>query len=332
MNHEYLFFEKKGSTEEEMIETVCTIELPVDEVMRIKRNRLEPDEKKENQKRICIVTGIHGDELGGQYICYEIIRRIKAEFHLLNGIVDVYPGLNPLGIDAVKREVPPFELDLNTVFPGSNEDAMTEYAAAKLMEDLEGADVCIDVHSSNIFLRELPQVRIHSEEAEQLLPFAKKMNTPLVWIHPSSTVKKGSLAYALNHKGTKTLVVESGVALSINQQFCNQIIEGIFSVMHHLGIWAKESIERKEPVVAKEEDVVFVNGDCCGIFLPCVEHAGKVKKGQCIGRVLDTIMGAVAQEIIAPCDGILFTLREYPVVNEGSLLARILKTEERENE
>ena len=52
MNHEYLFFEKKGSTEEEMIETVCTIELPVDEVMRIKRNRLEPDEKKENQKRI----------------------------------------------------------------------------------------------------------------------------------------------------------------------------------------------------------------------------------------------------------------------------------------
>ena len=34
--------------------------------------------------------------------------------------------------------------------------------------------------------------------------------------------------------------------------------------------------------------------------------------------------GAVEQEIFAPCSGIVFTLREYPVVYEGSLLARIL--------
>ena len=48
-------------------------------MLRIKRNRLMPDHVTGEEKRICLVSGIYGDELGGQYICGEIIRRIKAE-------------------------------------------------------------------------------------------------------------------------------------------------------------------------------------------------------------------------------------------------------------
>ena len=39
---------------------------------------------------------------------------------------------------------------------------------------------------------------------------------------------------------------------------------------------------------------------------------------------MDTLSGTVVQNILAPCDGIVFTLREYPVVYDGSLIARIL--------
>ena len=35
--------------------------------------------------------------------------------------------------------------------------------------------------------------------------------------------------------------------------------------------------------------------------------------------------GETKEEITAPSNGLLFTLREYPVVYPGSLLARILK-------
>ena len=35
--------------------------------------------------------------------------------------------------------------------------------------------------------------------------------------------------------------------------------------------------------------------------------------------------GEVLDEILSPVKGVLFTLREYPVVDEGSLIARILK-------
>lgn len=59
-----------------MIKTVTKAGMPVDEVLHIRKNRLMP-ENISGKKRISIVTGIHGDELEGQYVCYEVSRRIK---------------------------------------------------------------------------------------------------------------------------------------------------------------------------------------------------------------------------------------------------------------
>ena len=38
----------------------------------------------------------------------------------------------------------------------------------------------------------------------------------------------------------------------------------------------------------------------------------------------DPLTGEILQTLRSPSDGLLFTLREYPVVYEGSLIARIL--------
>ena len=44
-----------------MVKTVVSVGLPVTETMHIKKNRLEPEKRNGAEKRICIVTGIHGD-------------------------------------------------------------------------------------------------------------------------------------------------------------------------------------------------------------------------------------------------------------------------------
>ena len=51
-----------------MIKTVASVSLPVDEVLTIKKRRIQPEGKTKGMKRISIVTGIHGDELEGQYV------------------------------------------------------------------------------------------------------------------------------------------------------------------------------------------------------------------------------------------------------------------------
>ena len=135
-----------------MIEDVVSVALPVMEQMTIKKNRFEPITKNGNEKRICIVTGVHGDELEGQYVCYELIHRINQANEYLTGTVDVYPAMNPLGIDSITRGIPAFDLDMNRIFPGTKDGAMTEYLASEIMNDLKGSDVCIDIHASNIYL------------------------------------------------------------------------------------------------------------------------------------------------------------------------------------
>ena len=107
-----------------MVETVVSSALPVDELLSIRKNRLEPDHKSGREKRICIVTGTHGDELEGQYVCYEVNRRIQSQMENLKGIVDIYPALNPLGVDSITRGIPKFDLDMNRIFPGNKEGSM----------------------------------------------------------------------------------------------------------------------------------------------------------------------------------------------------------------
>ncbi len=46
-----------------------------------------------------------------------------------------------------------------------------------------------------------------------------------------------------------------------------------------------------------------------------------------VGRIVNPLSGEIVSEVRTPEEGILFTIREYPVVDEGSLLGRLLKTE-----
>lgn len=307
-----------------MIETIATAELPIREVMRIKKNSLVPEKLTGNEQRLCIVTGVHGDDLAGQFICYEVIRRIKENYAALTGIVDVYPAINPLGLDAGTREWPLFNMDMNMAFPGSFDGTMTEYTAAKIMEDLKGANVCIDIHSSSIFLKELPQVRINADVAPELMPYAKQLNMDFIWIHPSTTVKEGSIVHALNDMGTKAMVIEGDAAIRIDQKYCNQVTDGIFSLMKYMGIWSGEVKEPKKPLISDDGKIIFINGESSGVFVPLIEHSDYVKKGDKIGEIIAPLTGSVEEEVFTPCDGLVFTLRDYPVVSEGALLARVL--------
>ncbi|MCD8391348.1 MAG: M14 family metallopeptidase [Firmicutes bacterium] len=309
-----------------MVETVASVELPINEKLEIRKQRIVPVSPLDGgEKRISVVTGTHGDELEGQYVCYELARRINENIGDLKGIVDIYPALNPLGIDSITRGIPGFDLDMNRIFPGSDDGSMAEYTAAKIVGDLKGSAACIDIHASNIFLTEIPQIRISEETAPTLVPLAKKMNVDFIWVHGAATVLEETLAHSLNSAGTPTLVVEMGVGMRITKEYGDKITDGIFCLMKELGIWDGDVIEPTEPLISSDpDDVSFINAPVSGIFLPDTAHCTIVKKGDKIGRIVDPLHSAVLEEITAPCDGLVFTIREYPVVDEGSLIARIL--------
>lgn len=242
----------------------------------------------------------------------------------LKGIVDIYPALNPLGIDSITRGIPMFDLDMNRIFPGTEEGPMMETLVKRLMDDFEDADMCVDIHASNIFLMELPQVRVNEETENLLVPYAKKLNVDFVWVHSAATVLESTLAYSLNKIGVPTLVVEMGVGMRITKTYGYQLVEGILNVMKEMGIWEGPVGEVREPIVSSDRAVGYLNADMAGIFVPKIEIGDQVKKGDILGEILNPLSGNVEQVVEAPIDGMVFTRREYPVVYSGSLLGRIL--------
>lgn len=314
------------------VETVSRTCLPVDEMLCIRRCRYLPDnltgEEIARLPRISLVTGLHGDELEGQFTCYELGRRLSLHPEGLAGVVDIYPALNPLGIESISRGVPGFNVEMNRLFPGNPDGFIVEKVAGEVLESLTGSDLVVDIHASNIFLRELPQARISEDDAQVLTPLASRLNLDFLWIHPSATVLESTLAHSLNTRGTRCIVVEMGVGMRITRTYGYQLVRGIFDVMRALGIWSISDAGMDAPhetLNSLERPVHFLNANASGIFVPRVEHCAIMEKGEEIGRILDPLTCTIKERIAAPCSGLVFTLREYPVVYTGSLIARMIE-------
>ena len=309
-----------------MIKTIISTELPVNERYMIRKNVIKHGT---GSKRVCIVTGTHGDELEGQMVCYETARRLNENLNCLDGTVVIYPALNPLGIDTIQRGIPNFDLDMNRIFPGDKNGSMIEQSAYTIIEDLKGADLVIDIHSSNLYLRETPQVRINVLNEKELVPLAQELNIDFVWVHDAATVLEATLAHSLNSTGTPCLVVEMGVGQRINHKMCYRLVDGIFHLMHQMGIWADEPITGvlQHPLVCKGDRVAFLNAETSGIFITQLKCGIVVAKGEEIGQIVEPLTGTVLSRVVSPVKGYLFTIRAYPIVYEGSLMARIFEFE-----
>lgn len=308
-----------------MIENVISASLPVQEELRIRRNHIEPANADENRGRISIVTGAHGDELEGQFVCYELIKRIRAQKECLKGTVDIYPVLNPLGMDSGMRTVPKIDMDLNRMFPGNRNGTMMDKVTAGIIDSLKGSDICIDVHASDTFVKEIPQARISDEFEAMMVPYAKHLNVDLIWINATATVHESTLAYSLCKLGVPALVMEMGLGNRINEEYGLQVVDGIFHLMNRMGLWEGQDATVKEPMIITNDDIEFIRASQSGIFLSCADNNTYVKKGQKIGEVIDPLRGERLYEVKAGSDGLLFTMREHPLAYEGALLARIIK-------
>ncbi|MCR5213655.1 MAG: succinylglutamate desuccinylase/aspartoacylase family protein [Eubacterium sp.] len=317
-----------------MIETIARVNLMVNEVMRIKKNRLMPDVLTGNERRIALVSGIYGDEPQGQFICYEVIKRIKKNFESLKGIVDIYPAVNPLAMEAKTREIPGAELDMNELFPGAKSGAIGEYAASCLLDDIlkeddcPSAEFCFDIHGSNLYLKEIAQIRLNDDVVDKVMPYATHLNADMIWVHPSSQVKEGSLVFELNKRGVVSCVTESCSAYKVDQESGLQMVEGIFAMMKDMGMWEGEVKPVKKATVAYDNQITYINSESSGLFIPNVDVHDYVDAGMKIGSVINVLTGSVEEKVIAPKSGVICAIRDYPAIEMGSLLARIVGNNE----
>ena len=115
------------------------------------------------------MTGIHGDELEGQYVAFLLNQELQRHPEYLRGTADIYPAMNPLGINTIQRGVPLFDLDMNRIFPGYMQGGTTQRIAGALFDAVKGYRY--GIHFASFYLPDdfVPHVRIMDNRLPDLV-------------------------------------------------------------------------------------------------------------------------------------------------------------------
>ncbi len=281
--------------------------------------------------RVAILTGLHGDELEGLYVIHKTLRFLseleQSQPDSFLGDVHFYPATNPPALNHTSRLWPGHGIDLNRTFGKKRADSLPSEWSGRLLEDVKRhTDIAVDLHASNLHLRELPQVRVIDEFTKSVLPLALHTNTDLIWTHAMAGLFASTFGYALNQIKIPTLVIEAGICLRVTREYGNQVFAGLINLLKQTGVLAEEVAvpgRIKQPQVIRANQGGSILAKHSGLFVSETQVGDFVGESRALGHVIDPMSGQVLEEIVSPDAGLLFTLRENPVVYTGSLLGRI---------
>lgn len=283
-----------------------------------------------NGRRAVFISGVHGDELEAIFALTLFAKALgdllERDPGVLLGAVDLMPAANVQAVGSLVRGWPVYGgLDMNRTFPGNATGVLPLQYASQLLDAVGDATVAVDVHASNIYLYEMLQVRMLDEFAPALLPLAAASGVDVAWIHGSATVLETTLSYNLNRRGVPTLVIEAGIGLRADREIADRIVEGLLSLLAETGVLAPAFRKNyRPPMQANDKNVFFVNAPAPGMFVPTCKVGQRVGTGEVLGQVLDVYTGKIVATVVSPLSGLLFTMREIPLVHEGSLLVRMV--------
>ncbi|WP_298610678.1 succinylglutamate desuccinylase/aspartoacylase family protein [uncultured Thiothrix sp.] len=264
--------------------------------------------------RLFISAAIHGDEING----VEIIRRVLStvDIKTFSGTLLAVPVVNVYGFLDKSRYLPD-RRDLNRSFPGSEHGSMAAQLAHQFLHEV--ASLCthgIDLHTAALGRNNFPQIRAHFKQDPELLSMAQAFNPPLIL---STALREGSLREASFRRAIKVILYEAGEALRFGEEAIQIGVDGIFSVMRHLGMLPAidTAVPKPEPLLS--DSSAWVRAPQSGILHIKVGLGTQVMQGELLGHVADPF-GAHLEKIYSPKNGLIIGVSTLPLVHEGEAI------------
>lgn len=267
-----------------------------------------------------VSAAIHGDEING----VEIIRRLinQPQMRQIAGTLIAVPIVNVFGFNNKSRYLPD-RRDLNRSFPGNAHGSLASQIAHVFMKEI--VTKCaygIDLHSGAIGRENYPHIRALISDSS-IRKLAKSFGTDVVL---NSNLRDGSLRQAATEKNVKLLVFEGGEALRFTESAVKTGVQGVLSVMHHIGMLPAKEPRRHEQFVAKSSH--WQRSPQSGIFIALKKLGQEVHKGEVLGGVSDPF-GENTSEIIANYDGVIVGKTTLPLVKRGEALYNVAIADDR---
>jgi predicted deacylase len=261
--------------------------------------------------RLVAIAAVHGDELEGVRALQELIRSVDPADII--GTLVVVPVANPPAYLARTRRSPVDGIDLNRVFPGDSDGALSERLAHTICHVLcAGADLVVSLHGLGAYGTLAPWMEFvdipgpvghASHAAARASGFCDLIPLPLL---------PGVLIAALAQRGIPAIEGEIGGQGMVTGANWRTYVQTIHALMRHLGMAAGE------PTMATHRywQLRWAPASAGGLLDRQVELGDAVSAAQTLGVITD-MYGEPAGAIIAPCAGLVGGYLTFATVQPG---------------
>jgi hypothetical protein len=242
---------------------------------------------------VCVVAGIHGDEING----IEIARRVFAstDTEQLHGTLIVFPTVNADGARNGVRYMPD-RRDLNRAFPGNANGSVASIVAHALFAEVKShCHALIDLHTGSFRRSNRPQIRVGAGDARSL-NIARHFGVGIIVLGDGPS---GSLRRVAAAAGISAIIYEAGEPLRFQPDEIAQGVRGVESVMAYLELIDADRLFVTDTRIFARTSWVRVPRGGGGYFFPSCNLGQRVAAGEILGTVVDPLSDA-AIEIKAP--------------------------------
>jgi predicted deacylase len=285
----------------------------------------------ESGPHLVITGGVHGDEFEPM----AALRKLSAHFdgdarNGLRGRLTVAPVVNEAAYLRGARTAED-ELDLARVCPGDPEGSITERTAHALAELIRSADYYMDLHTGGTKASVWPMSGYYLHPDPEILEkqrtMARAFNLPAIW----GTRMMGGRSLSVScEAGIPGIYAEYHGSATCDAEGVDEYVQGCLNLMSHLNM-----IDRPAPpsrvlhfVEDDRDDAGIMDlhnqSPLTGYFDSAVQLGDYVEKGSPLGTVCD-VLGADVREVCSESSGYVLTLRTYPRIIAGDMLAVILE-------
>jgi len=263
-------------------------------------------------KKICIVSGQHGNEWNGIYTSQKIFKEIRPEE--VKGTIIVIPVANPLAFNEKSRVSTIDNIDLNRTYLKGRYRKPTEILGKMLFEKIfSQVDFLIDIHGGGAGEYK-PHVAITNENRADL---SSKFLFSDIFVEEKT---EGSLAAACPESGTDCFTIEAGRQRNLNPSYISQITKGLRNFLKETDTLRGDSEDFKGDIFRRKFEVGSPNS---GFFDPDVELGNHIEEEETLGRVERLFKGSEA--VRSPTSGKVLYLRREGAVSQGENLTHILR-------
>jgi hypothetical protein len=259
---------------------------------------------------LCVVAGIHGDELNGP----EIARRsfAAADPAELSGTLIVLPAVNAFGFRTGSRYMPD-RRDLNRSFPGDPDGSVASIVAHAVFEIVRAnCEALVDLHTGSFQRTNLPQTRVDLEN-DRALELARRFGVGIVL---GGAGPRGSLRREAMEAGIPAVIYEAGEPLRFQIEEIKRGTDGVHNLMVFLGLVPRAAGQPPRSRVYPRSSWVRVPLGQGGIFFPVLTLGTRVAKGDVLGTVTRPDTDEV-HEIHSPRQGELIGMAVPQIVLSG---------------